>query len=54
MDKCYKPGTDNQPAGTYVEVDADGKALKDGRVCTIQKGDKLPATSAKGHMWKKK
>ena len=54
MEKCYKPGTDNQEAGTYVEVDENGKAIKNGRTCTIQKGDRLPATSAKGNMWRKK
>ena len=52
MEKCYKPGTANHEAGTYVEVDAKGKKLKNGRTCTIEQGDKLPATSAKGHMWK--
>lgn len=52
MDKYFKPGTDNQKAGCYVEVGPNGKELKDGRTCTIQKGDRLPATSAKGHMWK--
>ena len=40
--------------GTYVEVDENGKVLKDGRTCTIQKGERLPATSAKGNMWKRK
>ena len=52
MEKCYKPGTDNNKAGTYVEGDAEGKKIKDGRCCTIQQGDRLPATSAKGNMWK--
>ena len=52
MDKYFKPGTDNQKAGSYVEVGPNGKALKDARTCTIQQGYRLPATSAKGHMWK--
>lgn len=52
MDKYFKPGTDNQKAGCYVEVGPNGKELKDARTCTIQKGDRLPATSTKGHMWK--
>lgn len=52
MEKCCKPGTDNQQAGTYYEVDANGNKIKDGRTCTIQQGDRLPATSAKGNMWK--
>lgn len=37
MDKCYKPGTDNQKAGTYVEVGPNGEELQNGRTCTIQK-----------------
>lgn len=53
MEKCYKPGTDNQQAGTYVECDSEGKEVKNGRTCTIEQGDKLPATSEKGNMWKR-
>lgn len=52
MNKCYKPGTDNQKAGTYVEVGPDGEVLENGRSCSIKKGDRLPATSKKGNMWK--
>lgn len=52
MEKCYKPGTDNLEAGTYVEVDSEGKQVKNGRTCNISKGDRLPATSEKGNMWK--
>jgi hypothetical protein len=52
MEKCYKPGTDNQKAGKYVEVDSTGKKIPGGRTCTIEEGDRLPATSAKGNMWK--
>lgn len=54
MKDCYKPGTNNQKAGTYVEVDCNGDKIKNGRTCTIEKGDRLPATSAKGNMWKHK
>ena len=53
MNKCHKPGTDNLESGTYVEVGPTGEKLRDGRTCTIQKGDKLPATSEKGNLWKK-
>ena len=53
MNKCYKPGTDNQEAGTYVEVGPDGQEVRNARTCTIQKGDRLPATSEKGNLWKK-
>lgn len=52
MEKYFKPGTDNQKAGTYVEVGPNGEALDNARTCRIQKGDRLPATSQKGHMWK--
>lgn len=52
MEQCFKPGTDNQKAGKYVEVGPNGEALENGRTCTIQKGDRLPATSAKGNCWK--
>lgn len=54
MSKYIKPGTDNQPAGTYVEVGPNGQKLKDARTVTIEQGDKLPATSKKGHMWELK
>ena len=53
MEKCYKPGTVNQQAGTYVECDSEGKEVKNGRTCTIEQGDRLPATSEKGNMWKR-
>ena len=52
MEKYIKPGTDNQPAGTYVEVGPNGSKAKNARTVTIEEGDRLPATSAKGNMWK--
>ena len=52
MDKYFKPGTDNQKAGTYVEVGPNGEALDNARTCHIQKGDRLPATYTKVHLWK--
>ena len=52
MDKYFKPGTDNQKPGTYVEVGPNGEALENARTCSIQKGDKLPPTSKVGNMWK--
>ena len=54
MERCIKPGTDNQRAGTYVEVGPNGEKLRNGRTCTIEEGDRLPATSAKGNMWRLK
>ena len=52
MNKCYKPGTDNLESGTYVEVGPNGSKVKNARTVTIEEGDRLPATSAKGNMWK--
>ena len=44
MKKTIKPGTDNQPAGTYVEVTSKGKVAANARTATIQKGNRLPPT----------
>ncbi len=52
MEKYFKPGTDNQQAGTYVEVGPNGEAIENARTVSIQKGDRLPATSTKGNRWK--
>lgn len=54
MPKPIKPGTDNQPAGTYKEVGPRGGAVKNPRVCNIDQGDRLPPTQEKGHGWIKK
>jgi len=48
-----KPGTDNKPAGTYIEVDSTGKAVQNARTVTIQSGDRLPATQHSGNGWVK-
>ena len=52
MENYFKPGTDNQKAGKYVEVGPNGESLQNARTCTIQEGDRLTATSAKGNKWK--
>lgn len=44
MSKPIKPGTDNQPAGTYHETGKDGRKLKTGRTIHIDSGDRLPPT----------
>lgn len=44
MSKPIKPGTDNQPAGTYHET---------GRTIHIDSGDRLPPTQKPGRGWKK-
>ena len=53
MAKPIKPGTDNQPAGTYVEVGPRGGHISGGREVHIDKGDRLPPTQEKGRKWKK-
>lgn len=54
MAKPIKPGTDNQPAGTYKEVGPRGGEIDDGRVVKIDYGDRLPPTQEPGRGWKKK
>lgn len=49
-----KPGTDNQPAGKYVEVGVNGQVLSNGKTVTIDQGDRLPPTQKPGRGWKKK
>ncbi len=53
MDKLYKPGEDNRPAGTYTEVGPRGGQVQDPRVVDIDPGDRLPPTQEKGHKWQK-
>ncbi len=48
-----KPGTDNQPAGTYHETGVNGQKLETGRTVHIDKGDRLPPTQKPGRGWKK-
>ena len=52
--KTIKPGTDNQPAGTYIERGPRGGKVSNPKVVRIDKGDRLPPTSEKGHTWEKK
>ncbi len=49
----YTPGTDNLPAGKYEEVGPRGGKLPNAEVVHIDKGDRLPPTTAKGHKWKR-
>lgn len=53
MSKPIKPGTDNQPAGTYHETGKDGRKLKTVRTIHIDSGDRLPPTQKPGRGWKK-
>ena len=52
MSELVNPGTDNQAPGTYKEVGPRGGEIKNGRVVTIAKGDRLPPTQEAGHKWK--
>lgn len=54
MSELIKPGTDNQPAGTYKEVGPRGGAVENPRVVKIGKGDRLPPTQSPGNKWVKK
>lgn len=53
-EKPINPGTDNKPAGTYIEVGPKGGKVQDPRIVTIDKGDRLPPTQKPGHKWIKK
>lgn len=50
----YKPGEDNKPSGTYVEVGPRGGRVVDPRVVHIDPGDRLPPTQESGRRWEKK
>lgn len=54
MTKPIKPGTDNKPAGTYIEKGPRGGDVPNARVVRIDKGDRLPPTQEKGRGWVKK
>ena len=54
MSKTIKPGTDNQPKGTYQEVGPRGGAVIRPRIVHIDKGDRLPPTQKPGNKWVKK
>ncbi|MBB5183801.1 YjzC family protein [Catenisphaera adipataccumulans] len=51
--KLIKPGTDNQPKGSYEEVGPKGGKVRGGHHATLDPGDRLPPTSKKGNLWKK-
>lgn len=54
MKELIKPGTDNKPAGTYIEVGPRGGSVSDPRVVHIDQGDRLPPTQEPGRKWQKK
>ena len=53
MPKLNKPGTDNRPAGTYIERGPRGGNVSNPREVHIDKGDRLPPTQEKGRTWEK-
>lgn len=53
-DKLIKPGTDNQPAGTYVERGPRGGKVSNPRTVHIDRGDRLPPTQKEGNRWTRK
>lgn len=53
MDDLFKPGTDNQAPGKYIEVGPYGGTLDYRNICTIERGERLPPTKVEGHLWKK-
>lgn len=53
MSDLYKPGEDNLPSGEYREVENDGSYIENGRIVSIDFGDKLPPTGKKGRRWVK-
>ena len=44
----FRPGDESNCAAK----DPPPRQIPGGRTCTIEEGDRLPATSAKGNMWK--
>ncbi|MEG2789117.1 MAG: YjzC family protein [Romboutsia sp.] len=54
MSNTIKPGTDNKPAGTYIEVGPRGGQVNNPRVVRIDSGDRLPPTQKPGNRWSKK
>lgn len=50
----HKPGEDNQPPGTYIEVGPRGGSVSDPRVVNIGPGDRLPPTQEPGRGWVRK
>ena len=54
MSEPIKPGTDNQPKGTYKEVGPRGGQVPNPRVVKIDPGDRLPPTQKPNRGWEKK
>ncbi|MFR3499832.1 MAG: YjzC family protein [Paraclostridium bifermentans] len=54
MKELIKPGTDNKPSGTYIEVGPRGGQVNNPRVVHIDSGDRLPPTQKSGNKWTEK
>lgn len=53
INNLIKPGTDNKPSGTYIEVGPQGGKIPKPRIVSIDSGDRLPPTQKTGNKWKK-
>ena len=53
MTQPIKPGSDNRPAGRYVEVGPRGGSIPKPRIVHIKPGRRLPPTSKPGNAWSK-
>lgn len=51
MGNPVKPGTDNQPSGTYEERGPQGGKVPKPREVKIDPGDRLPPTQQPGRTW---
>ncbi|WEV70042.1 YjzC family protein [Bifidobacterium sp. ESL0775] len=47
----HKPGEDNLPNGSYIEVGPRGGNVPNPRIVHIDPGDRLPPTQEQGHRW---
>ncbi|OFI48896.1 YjzC family protein [Floricoccus tropicus] len=47
----HKSGTDNLPAGKYIEVGPNGEKLEKEHIISIDRGDRLPPVKKAGNGW---
>ena len=47
----HKSGTDNLPAGKYIEVGPNGEKLEKDHIISIDRGDRLPPVKKAGNGW---
>lgn len=51
MPKVVKPGADNQPEGTYIEVESNGGRVDGAVTIEIERGGTLPPTQKPDRGW---